>query len=209
MKRCTACSAEFDAEDWICPACGFQPPTVDGFRAHAPELASDGGGFRPESFAELARLEADNFWFRARNKLIIWALRRHFPRMTRYLEIGCGTGSVLSVVSEAYPEARATGSEVFSVGSPHAAKCVEDTELIQMDARQIPYVNEFDVIGAFDVLEHIQEDDTVLLKMYRALKPSGGIAITVPQHPRQWSYQGDYACHVRRYRMGEMREKVA
>ena len=174
----------------------------------APELANGGAGFRPEAFSQLASVEAASFWFRARNQLIIWAMRRHFPDMRRYLEIGCGTGYVLAGVTEAYPQASITGSEVFTVGLPYAASRVEKAELLQMDARRIPYVEEFDVIGAFDVLEHIEEDETVLAEMLRALRPGGGIAITVPQHPWLWSQQDETACHVRRYRVGEMREKV-
>ncbi len=174
----------------------------------APELATGGAGFKPEAFDELAALEAGNFWFRARNKLIVWALGRHFPRIRRYLEIGCGTGFVLAGVAQAYPQASLTGSEVFSVGLPYAASRVNKVELLQMDARHIPYEDEFDVIGAFDVLEHIEEDETVLSEMLRSLHPGGGIVITVPQHPWLWSRQDDYACHVRRYRMGELRKKV-
>jgi len=128
--------------------------------------------------------------------------------MRRYLEIGCGTGYVLNGVAQAYPQAILTGSEVFSVGLPYAASRVKNAELLQMDAKRIPYVDEFDVIGAFDVLEHIKEDEAVLAEMLRALRPGGGIAITVPQHPWLWSHQDEYACHVRRYRIGELREKV-
>lgn len=208
MKRCPQCSTPYNAADWICPACGFAPPLLGGFPAMAPELAHSGAGFQPEAFAELAALEAGNFWFRARNRLIVWALRRHFPQIKRYLEIGCGTGFVLSGVAQAYPQASLTGSEVFSVGLPYAAHRVENTELLQMDARRIPYVEEFDVIGAFDVLEHIEEDDVVLTEMMRSVLPGGGIVLTVPQHPWLWSRQDDYACHVRRYRVGELREKV-
>lgn len=77
-----------------------------------------------------------------------------------------------------------------------------------MDARRQPYVDEFDVIGAFDVLEHIEEDEAVQQQMSRALRPAGGIILTVPQHPWLWSRQDEHACHVRRYRMGELQEKV-
>ncbi len=176
--------------------------------AGAPELARGGAGYQPEAYAGLAALEAGNFWFRARNRSIVWALRRHFPQMQRYLEIGCGTGFVLAGVADAFPRARLTGSEVFSAGLPYAAVRVETAELLQMDARHIPYVDEFDVIGAFDVLEHIEEDEAVLGEMLRALRPGGGIVLTVPQHPWLWSRQDEYACHVRRYRIGELREKV-
>jgi len=208
MRRCLLCMATHDAADWRCPQCGNAPDLLDSFPVLAPELAQGGAGFQPQAFAELATLEADSFWFRARNRLIVWALRRHFPGMQRYLEIGCGTGYVLAGVADAYPQATITGSEVFSVGLPYAAERIGEAELLQMDARKIPYVNEFDVIGAFDVLEHIKEDEAVLTEMLQALRPGGGIAITVPQHPWLWSQQDEYACHERRYHIGELRDKV-
>lgn len=208
MKRCPGCLANHASVDWNCPDCGFAPPVIEKFHAFAPDLVHGGASFQPEAYAEMAALEAGNFWFRGRNQLIVWALQRHFPRMRRYLEIGCGTGYVLAGVAQAYPEAELTGSEVFSVGLPYAARRVEKAELLQMDARCIPYVEEFDVIGAFDVLEHIEEDEAVLAEMLRAIKPGGGILLTVPQHPWLWSGQDEYACHVRRYHMSELRKKV-
>ncbi len=208
MKRCLLCSTTHDAVDWHCPACGAAPDQDDCFPIMAPDLAQAGAGFPPEAFATLASVESESFWFRARNRLIVWALRRHFPNMQHYLEIGCGTGYVLAGVAEAYPDAAITGSEVFSVGLNFAAERVAKAEFLQMDGREIPYVNEFDVIGAFDVLEHIEEDEPVLAEMYQALRPGGGIAITVPQHPWLWSQQDENACHVRRYQMRQLRKKA-
>ena len=208
MKRCPHCATVFENREWTCPECAFSPAFTAGFPAFAPELSGGGAGFKPEVFAELAALEADNFWFRARNRLILCAMRRYFPDLRHYLEIGCGTGFVLAAIRNAYPKAKITGSEVFSAGLPYAASRVKQTELLQMDARAIPYADEFDVIGAFDVLEHIAEDEVVLAEMLRAVRPGGGIVITVPQHPSLWSYQDEHACHVRRYRVGELRKKV-
>jgi SAM-dependent methyltransferase len=128
--------------------------------------------------------------------------------MQRYLEIGCGTGYVLAGLAHAYPKASLTGSDVFTAGLYYAARRVQDADFIQMDARHIPYTEEFDVIGAFDVLEHIKEDEAVLSEMLRALRPGGDILITVPQHPWLWSVKDDYARHVRRYRSGELRGKI-
>ena len=208
MKSCSHCQTDFVASGWTCPACAYLPSSVSGFPVLAPDFAGGGAGFRPEAFEKLAALEAQNFWFRARNRLILWALKRHFPNMQRFLEIGCGTGYVLKGVEHAYPEATLVGSEIFSVGLPYAASRLSSAELIQMDARHIPYVEEFDVIGAFDVLEHIDEDEEVLAAMRRALRPGGGLAITVPQHPWLWSSADEYACHVRRYKVDELRAKV-
>ena len=208
MKSCQKCKGNFVTSNWSCQTCGYLPSTVNGFIVLAPELAKEGAGFRPEAFEQLASLEAQNFWFGARNRLIIWTLKRYFPNMQRYMEIGCGTGYVLAGVAEAFPKATLVGSEVFSVGLPYAASRVGTAELLQMDARQIPFTAEFDVIGAFDVLEHISEDEVVLASMLNALRPGGGVAITVPQHPWLWSATDESACHVRRYKVGELREKV-
>lgn len=208
MKRCLTCSTVHAGETWLCPSCGASPGSTGGIPEFAPELAHENDGFPPEAYARLASLEAANFWFRARNRLILWALSRHFPRLLRYLEIGCGTGYVLAGVEQTYPEAALTGSDLFASGLGFAASRVKRAELLQMDSRRIPYTEEFDVIGAFDVLEHIEEDEAVLEQMKRALRPGGGIILTVPQHPWLWSVQDDYACHVRRYRVGELLDKV-
>jgi SAM-dependent methyltransferase len=77
-----------------------------------------------------------------------------------------------------------------------------------MDARQIPFEAEFDVIGAFDVLEHIKEDELALSQVFRATKPGGGIVLTVPQHPWLWSTLDDFGCHKRRYSRSELVGKV-
>jgi SAM-dependent methyltransferase len=208
MIRCPACSRTHSSALEGCPHCGFVAREVAGIKAWAPELAREGGGFKAEYFTTLASLEAQNFWFRARNALIVWALKRHFPQMRSFLEIGCGTGFVLSGVAAAFPGAALHGSEVFSEGLAFAARRVPQARFMQMDGRRIPYEDEFDVIGAFDVIEHIAEDEEVLAAIACALKPGAGLILTVPQHPWLWSAADEYACHVRRYTSGELHAKV-
>ena len=77
-----------------------------------------------------------------------------------------------------------------------------------MDARRIPFEMEFNVIGAFDVLEHIDEDDVVLQQMFQATKFGGGIILTVPQHRFLWSVVDEYSFHKRRYTRKELMKKV-
>jgi SAM-dependent methyltransferase len=181
---------------------------MEGYPAFAPELARAETGYDPANFAELARLESRNFWFRARNRLLIWALGRFFPGMTRFLEVGCGSGFVLSGIAAAFPGLEATGSEVAVEGLGFAARRVPRARLIQMDARRIPFREEFDAAGAFDVIEHIEDDGAVLRALRSALVPGGGLLLTVPQHPFLWSEYDARARHVRRYRAQELRGKV-
>ncbi len=76
--------------------------------------------------------------------------------------------------------------------------------MLQFDACAIPYKAEFDVIGAFDVIEHIEEDTAALTQMYQALKPGGGLLITVPQHRFLWSAVDEMSYHKRRYHRNEL-----
>jgi len=208
VKRCLACGARFGAAGWRCPECGQEPETLGGFPAFAPGLARGGAGYDPEHYERLFALEASHFWFRARNRLIQWALGRYFAAARSFCEIGCGTGYVLTAVREALPGAALCGSEVFAEGLPFAARRVPEARLMQMDARAIPYTEEFDAMGAFDVIEHIADDRAVLAQMRGALVAGGGLLLTVPQHPWLWSWMDDAARHVRRYTAAELRDKV-
>jgi SAM-dependent methyltransferase len=208
MKVCLGCEKKFSTEGWICPACGYAPAQLNKIDAHAPEFSSGGGGFKSEYFSELARLEGLNFWFQARNELILWALGRFKPKAKNFLEVGCGTGFVLSGIAELNPSMSLSGSEIFLAGLSHAVERVPRAKFIQMDARQVPFVDEFDAIGAFDVLEHINEDTIVLAQLHKALRPKGVLLLTVPQHPNLWSAADEYACHLRRYTCPEIEGKV-
>jgi SAM-dependent methyltransferase len=181
---------------------------VDGHLAFSPELAVQGSGFKAEHFEQLAANEERSFWFRSRNRLLVWAMRRYFPKAQSLLEIGCGNGYVLMGLQQALPRLTLAGSEIFSAGLEFAARRLPGVDLFQMDATSIPYQDEFDVIGAFDVLEHIKADETVLAQMYRAVKPGGGILITVPRHMFLWSQSDVEAMHERRYSAREMRAKI-
>lgn len=208
MQLCLHCGAIHHPEAAQCPNCGLGPHLSGKYRCYAPELLGTDSGFCPEFFQGLAAIEADSFWFRVRNELIIWALGKNFPDASSYLEIGCGTGFVLSAVSMAYPHLSLCGSDVFVESLPFAEQRAPHALLMQMDARKIPFFEHFDVIGAFDVLEHIWEDDDVLGQVFRALRPGGGFLISVPQHPWLWSPMDDYARHKRRYTDSDLREKL-
>lgn len=208
MKCCVACGHTFVSESWECPECHERPAISNGFVRFANDPPGREGGFKPEFFAKLAGFEANHFWFRARNHLLQWGLRHYFPDAKKFFEIGCGTGFVLKGFHEKMPLLQMAGSEIFAGGLGFARERLPEVDLFQMDARQIPFVSEFDVIGAFDVLEHIVEDEAVLEQIFRATRPGGGILVTVPQHPFLWSANDEHSMHQRRYRRADLRRKV-
>lgn len=208
MKHCLVCNAQYSVSSKGCPNCGTISAVIDGFDAYAPDFAHGGGGFKASYFSELARLEEANFWFRARNEIIVWALKKYALNFNSFLEIGCGTGFVLSGISNAFPGISLSGSEIFTEGLGFSAKRLPSANLMQIDARHIPFMDEFDVIGAFDVIEHIKEDEIVLSQIHKALKPDGAMLLTVPQHAWLWSAADEYAFHERRYAVAELHNKV-
>jgi SAM-dependent methyltransferase len=176
----------------------------------APDLADTVSGMDPRSFEALSKIEAEYFWFVVRNELIVGLVDKFFPEAQRFLEIGCGNGAVLRAIAKSRRWRRLVGSELHPSGLAHARKRLpSDVEFVQMDARHIPGVDVFDLVGAFDVIEHIADDEGVLRGMRAATQTGGGAIIAVPQHPWLWSRADDVAYHQRRYRRGELETKLA
>lgn len=209
MWICSHCGRRTPIDSsWRCSSCGRTTDMIDGFPAFELPLARKGRGFPPESFALLAGVEAKNFWFRYRNRLIVWALRHEKIRPARLLEIGCGTGFVLRRLSAEWPEAEVFGSDVFTSSLSFASARVPHASLLQMDATKPVFEDAFDVVAACDVIEHIDRDDLVLSSMRQALRSGGTLLVTVPQHRHLWSSIDEASRHERRYDRDELVRRV-
>jgi SAM-dependent methyltransferase len=146
----------------------------------------------------------------ARRKLILGLTERYAPEARRVLEVGCGTGNVLKALYGSRSWTRAAGTDLYPRGLALARRELPAAvELFQADARAIPVRDAFDLVGAFDVLEHILEDDAVIGCIRSTLVDGGIFLAAVPQHPSLWSAADDVAHHVRRYGRGELEHKVA
>jgi SAM-dependent methyltransferase len=153
-------------------------------------MTSQTVSYNAEDLHDLARAEERHFWFRARRRIIVDAIVRRFGGAKSYLEIGCGTGFNGRAVACALPNCRVVLSDPLAR---------ESDDFLRIDAREIPFENEFDVVGAYDVLEHIADEVSALVQMRRACRPGGGLVLTVPQHPWLWSCADVHAQHHRRY----------
>jgi SAM-dependent methyltransferase len=152
-------------------------------------------------FAALAAAEDRHFWFAARNRVIQAVFRKLVPTLApgyRVLEVGCGTGNVLRALVEVCRHGQLVGSELFEEALRRARRRVR-CPLVQADVYRLPFAVSFDLIGMFDVLEHLPDDGEALGEVYRQLHPGGRLVITVPAHPALWSHADDYAGHYRRY----------
>jgi len=196
-------------EGWACKACGSRLDVDGDIALAAPELANSISGFDPSDFDYLSVAELTHFWFAARRKLIVSLVDKYAPAARSYLEIGCGTGNVISAISKSRRWDRVVGAEIHPRGLNLARPRLSmDVELTQLDARRLPFSDVFEAVGAFDVLEHIAEDEVVLQQVQRALVSGGTFVMTVPQHPWLWSVSDEIAHHERRYSRGELEEKL-
>lgn len=182
---------------------------IDGFRCYAPAVAREGTDYPLDGFEVTAAVEARSFWCRSRNRIVRHLFDRFVARdrPVDVLEIGCGIGGVIQELRR-IPNLRLTGSEVYLQGLKYARQKLPDVQFIQLDATDIPFSSEFDVICAFDVIEHIDADVRVMAEVYDALRPGGLFLITVPQYAWMWGRLDEIVQHKRRYSRSELHRKL-
>lgn len=176
-----------------------------------PAAAGPRPGYDPALFARVRRAENRHFWFRHRNEVIarvVRRLRRHWSAESRVLEVGCGTGNTLRVLEQHARPARVIGLDLYDEGLDYARRSV-GCELVRGDLRDIPVPGAFDLIAAFDVVEHLDDDRAVLAGFRRRLVPGGRVLLTVPALMSLWSYFDEAACHRRRYTAATLRGTLA
>lgn len=209
MKVCLACGEELPRDGWGCDACGWKADEIKGVPIFAPHISGVSEGYDPAWYEELASLEAGNFWFVGRNRLIQWLIEKYLPAKGSYLELGCGTGFVLQMLQQSLPGWSIAATEAQPEGIEFARRRVpESVSFYQMDACAIPFRNEFDAVGAFDVIEHIRDDVAAIAQVHSALKLDGLFVLSVPQHMFLWSKYDEVGCHFRRYSAPELEGKL-
>ena len=166
--------------------------------------------YDPEFFAKLADVESRHFWFRTRNQ-VITALTLQFAKDWsdgyRVLEVGCGTGNVLQALEKACSRGVVVGMDLFAEGLAFARKRTS-CALVQGDVERPGFGVTFDVVGAFDVVEHLPDDLRILRSLHAMLRPGGVLLLTVPAYQSLWSYFDEASHHCRRYEPRDFRKKL-
>lgn len=148
-------------------------------------------------YSRMAKREQSYWWHVGRLETIDTWLRHHVRPSSRakILNVGCGTGGTLPVL-EKY--GNVTNVDV----SPEAIKYMRKNgyKVIKVQDFLLPFKDrEFDVVVAFDVLEHIKEHEEALSEWSRVLKKNGAILFTVPAYQWLWSDHDVSLHHHRRY----------
>jgi SAM-dependent methyltransferase len=159
-------------------------------------------------YQQMAELDDRHWWYRARRRIIADLIRREVrpPANARILELGCGTGHNLAMLGgfgnvdglELDDEARAMseqrlGRAIMSSPLPQLADVAD---------------RHYDLVGAFDVIEHIDDDRAALASIATKLKPGGKFVMTVPAHQWMWSAHDVVNHHKRRYSKRSLRRLI-
>jgi SAM-dependent methyltransferase len=150
-------------------------------------------------YEEMARTEDHHWWFRGRRNVIEAVLRENLAAAPerRILDIGCGTGGNLPLLQQF---GRVEGMEGASEALALCRKRLgADFPLHQgLIPDDLP-AGPFDVVTAFDVLEHIPDAVGALQGIRRVLRPEGLLVLTVPAFGFLWSEHDEVHHHQRRY----------
>ncbi len=121
------------------------------------------------------------------------------------LDVGCGTGATAVEFSR-------FGRVTALDRSPDAlafARTRHDGALVASEADRLPFANAcFDLVLAFDIVEHVDDDLAMLADLARVVRPGGAVAIHVPAWPSLWSAHDVALEHKRRYTRSALRELI-
>jgi SAM-dependent methyltransferase len=158
-------------------------------------------------FKQLTKKSDNHFWYRARRRLIKYLLSEILKpgdSSAHILEIGCGTGSQLSLLQGF---GKVEGLDIEPEAIALARQNGFDAKVFDLEKDNFPN-NNYRAIVAFDVLEHLQDDTATLKKISAALAPDGYFFFTVPANRWLFSPHDQAMGHYRRYSQKEIKAKI-
>jgi SAM-dependent methyltransferase len=161
------------------------------------------------TYALEAEAEATHWWFVGRRRLFAREIdKTGLPRTSRVLDVGTSTGANLRLLRDL--GFHAVDGLDFSQEAIRYCREKGLGNVRQGDVCGMPFADEsFDLLLATDIIEHVDDDLKALREIARVLRPGGKALIVVPAFPILWGLQDRVAQHKRRYRMGELADRVA
>ncbi len=157
-------------------------------------------------FLELkSGLDINSFWHKAKLTLIDTLLSRVSLKDVSILNVGAGDGSDLKIINK-YGKITVIDTNEQAIEHIPENLCVLKK---YCNAEDISFPeNSFDIVVAFDVLEHIENDNKAIAEFRRILKVDGYLIITAPAHNWMFSTYDQILGHFRRYSGKELKLKL-
>jgi len=159
-------------------------------------------------YQQMAELDDRHWWYCARRDIIADLIRREArpPADAAVLEIGCGTGHNLAMLAGfGHVDGLELDDEARALSEKRLGRSVMRSPLPELaEVRDRHY----DLVGAFDVIEHIDDDAAALGSIATKLKPGGKFVMTVPAHQWMWTAHDVVNHHKRRYSKGRLKALI-
>jgi SAM-dependent methyltransferase len=159
------------------------------------------------TFEAVAEVERNHWFFTARRRIIRTLLQRALgPESDQcILDVGTGTGATVELLQ---PFGRVVGVDFTLDAIPFCRRLGASAgPFVQGTVTSLPFARcSFDLVTAFDVLEHVADDRSAVLEVTRVLRQSGAFVSLVPAHPWLWSDFDEFSHHHRRYSAVALRQ---
>ncbi|HEY3800775.1 MAG TPA: methyltransferase domain-containing protein [Caulobacteraceae bacterium] len=159
----------------------------------------------PGVYERMRALQDGHWWFEGRRQILSTLIGDlDLPKNAKVLEVGCGPGGNLPMLKQF---GQVTAMEPDAGSRAFAAEKSGVTIESGLLPGPLPFAPEsFDLVCAFDVIEHVDDDAGSVVALGRLLKRGGYLATTVPGQPWMWSRHDELHHHKRRYRMAAFRQ---
>jgi SAM-dependent methyltransferase len=141
----------------------------------------------------------DYWWYVARERLLGAFFGPYVEAGGLMLDVGSADGPSVSWVDETV---RRISMDIDPRGlTPGDSVCA--------DLARLPFgADTFDTAGAFDVLEHCEDELAALAELRRVLRPGGLLLVAVPAYTWAWTSHDDHNAHLRRYTRGRLEARL-
>jgi SAM-dependent methyltransferase len=159
-------------------------------------------------YDELAAVEGTHWWFQGRRRILVDVLRHRLPAGDsdrRIVDVGCGTGEMLDMVREF---GAVTGLDASPIAVRYCKLRFGDDVDVRLGRIPDDIPEDVSLITAFDVIEHLEDDEKALRGISERLAPGGIFVCTVPAYPFLWSPHDEVHHHYRRYTRRQLRSRL-
>lgn len=152
----------------------------------------------PAYYKEYFELERSNWWFTARLEILKTQIKKQFNNKTdlKILNIGVATGAT-SIMLEQFGTVKSIEFDevCFNFIKEKLTIDIEQGSILDLQFAD----NTFDLVCAFDVVEHVEDDQLAVNEMIRVCKANGAVFATVPAFMDLWSKHDEINYHFKRY----------